>query len=108
MMDFLVREVRNVTSGPLLIVRFGTCGGLAADVDVDEDVDMEIETAIATDAVNLTHWQDDVHLLGRDLSMLDLLLPRATENTGKPDSSRKKPPARIQTCKAEVMCSMAL
>lgn len=31
-MDFVVREARAVVSGPMAIVRFGTCGGLQADV----------------------------------------------------------------------------
>jgi Phosphorylase superfamily len=30
MMDFFVREARAVVKGPLAIIRFGTCGGLAA------------------------------------------------------------------------------
>jgi len=32
MMDFLVRELRSVVQGPMLMVRFGTCGGLQAEV----------------------------------------------------------------------------
>ena len=31
MMDFFVRETRAVVKGPIAIVRFGTCGGLAAE-----------------------------------------------------------------------------
>lgn len=31
MMDFLVREARAVVDGPMLFVRFGSCGGLRAD-----------------------------------------------------------------------------
>ena len=31
MMDFFVRETRGVTVGPIVIVRFGTCGGLSED-----------------------------------------------------------------------------
>lgn len=29
MMDFFVRETRAVVQGPIAIIRFGTCGGLA-------------------------------------------------------------------------------
>ena len=29
MMDFLVREVRAIVTGPMAVVRFGTCGGFA-------------------------------------------------------------------------------
>lgn len=32
MMDFAVREVRAVVEGPMIMVRYGTCGGLRADV----------------------------------------------------------------------------
>ena len=31
MMDFFVRETRNILDGPLSIIRFGTCGGLSKD-----------------------------------------------------------------------------
>lgn len=31
MMDFLVREARTVVQGPLLFVRYGSCGGLRSD-----------------------------------------------------------------------------
>lgn len=31
MMDFFVRETRAVTTGPLAVIRFGTCGGIADD-----------------------------------------------------------------------------
>ena len=31
MMDFLVREARAVVDGPMLIVRYGSCGGIRAD-----------------------------------------------------------------------------
>jgi uridine phosphorylase len=34
MMDFLVREVRAITVGPLAIVRFGTCGTLDANLPI--------------------------------------------------------------------------
>lgn len=34
MMDMMIREVRAVTSGPLAIVRFGSCGGVAVDAKV--------------------------------------------------------------------------
>lgn len=33
-MDFLVREVRAVTAGPLRIIRLGSCAGLRADLPV--------------------------------------------------------------------------
>lgn len=33
-MDFLVREVRAVTSGPLRIIRLGSCAGLRPDLPV--------------------------------------------------------------------------
>ena len=32
MMDFLVRETRLMTEGPLLFIRFGTCGGMVENV----------------------------------------------------------------------------
>lgn len=31
-MDFVVRETRAIVSGPMAIIRFGTCGGLKEDV----------------------------------------------------------------------------
>ena len=31
MMDFFVREARNVITGPMAVIRFGTCGGLAKE-----------------------------------------------------------------------------
>ncbi|DAZ92542.1 TPA: hypothetical protein N0F65_012772 [Lagenidium giganteum] len=31
-MDFVVRETRAIVDGPMAIIRFGTCGGLQADV----------------------------------------------------------------------------
>ncbi len=31
MMDFFVRELRAVVSGPMAIIRLGTCGGLSLD-----------------------------------------------------------------------------
>ena len=31
-MDFFVRELRNITDGPMLLIRFGTCGGLSPEV----------------------------------------------------------------------------
>ena len=31
MMDFFVRETRNIVDGPLYIIRFGTCGGLSKE-----------------------------------------------------------------------------
>lgn len=31
MMDFFVREARNVISGPMAVIRFGTCGGLSKE-----------------------------------------------------------------------------
>lgn len=34
MMDFFVREARNVIDGPAVIVRFGTCGGLTPECPV--------------------------------------------------------------------------
>ncbi|KAI8915803.1 nucleoside phosphorylase domain-containing protein [Gorgonomyces haynaldii] len=34
MMDMMVREVRAVTKGPLLIARFGSCGGIGKDTEV--------------------------------------------------------------------------
>lgn len=33
MMDFFVREARNVVEGPMVVVRFGTCGGLQERAD---------------------------------------------------------------------------
>ena len=32
MMDFAVREIRAVVEGPMIMVRYGTCGGLQAEV----------------------------------------------------------------------------
>jgi uridine phosphorylase len=34
MMDFFVREVRSVVEGPMLIVRFGSCGGIGPDATI--------------------------------------------------------------------------
>lgn len=31
-MDFVVRETRAIVEGPMVIVRFGTCGGIQPDV----------------------------------------------------------------------------
>lgn len=31
-MDFVVREARAIVTGPMAIIRFGTCGGLQAAV----------------------------------------------------------------------------
>jgi uridine phosphorylase len=33
MMDFLVREARQVVSGKMAIIRFGSCGGLREEHD---------------------------------------------------------------------------
>ncbi len=51
MMDFLVREVRAVVDGPMVIMRFGTCGTVDPSVKVGT-------IAVCAEAVAITRKVD--------------------------------------------------
>ena len=57
MMDFMVREVRNVVQGPMAVVRFGTCGGLREDVAVGT-------VAVASEGAVMVHRDYDAFMEG--------------------------------------------
>ena len=48
MMDLFVRETRAVTEGPLVICRFGTCGGISADAPPGSVVVASLGSAYVT------------------------------------------------------------
>lgn len=70
MMDFFVREIRAVVEGPMMIVRFGSCGSLVDGVGIGS-------LAVASEAVSCSRNVDHFLEGGSDLPPYNISKPVA-------------------------------